>query len=101
MALFKKPLAGPGFIVLNTIRVMNIISLLAVIAASWVMLVKTFIISKSVTLIFPPLDLALTMVRFFFFDGASHLITSITGSKSPDWNYQISATDVRPRPKSS
>jgi len=46
MTFFNRSLAGPGFIVLNTIRVMNIIALLAVIAASWVMLVKTFIVSK-------------------------------------------------------
>ncbi|KAI9873348.1 MAG: hypothetical protein M1830_000512 [Pleopsidium flavum] len=62
MTFFNRSLAGPGFIVLNTIRVMNIIALLSVIAASWVMLVKTFIVSK-----------------FFFFDGASHVVTSITG----------------------
>lgn len=48
MSFFKRSLAGPGFIILNTIRVMNIIALLAVIAASWVMLVKTFVISKYV-----------------------------------------------------
>lgn len=46
MLLFNRSLAGPGFIILNTIRVMNIIALLAVIAASWVMLVKTFVVSK-------------------------------------------------------
>ena len=49
MSFFKRSLAGPGFIILNTIRVMNIIALLAVIAASWVMLVKTFFISKYVS----------------------------------------------------
>ncbi|SLM40895.1 hypothetical protein LPUS_11751 [Lasallia pustulata] len=61
MSCFKRSLAGPGYIILNTIRVTNIIALLAVIAASSVMLVKTFIISK-----------------FFFFDGVSHLITAGT-----------------------
>ncbi|KAI9797807.1 MAG: hypothetical protein M1833_005310 [Piccolia ochrophora] len=59
MSLFKKPLAGPGYIILNILRVLNIISLAAVMAASWVMLVKTFIVSK-----------------FFFFDAASHVIAS-------------------------
>lgn len=59
MSCFKRSLAGPGYIILNTIRVMNIIGLLAVIAASSVMLVKTFIVSK-----------------FFFFDGVSHVITA-------------------------
>jgi len=49
MSFFNRSLAGPGFIILNTIRVMNIIALLAVIAASWVMLVKTFVVSKYVT----------------------------------------------------
>ena len=63
MAFFKKSLAGPGYIILNAIRVMNIIALLAVIAASFVMLVKTFVVSK-----------------FFFFDGCSHLITASMGS---------------------
>lgn len=58
MPFFKKSLAGPGYVVLNAIRVMNIIALLSVVAASFVMLVKTFIVSK-----------------FFFFDGVSHLIT--------------------------
>ncbi|KKY25910.1 hypothetical protein UCRPC4_g01601 [Phaeomoniella chlamydospora] len=56
MAFFKG-LPGTGCVVLNVIRVMNIISLLAVIAASMVMLVKTFIVSK-----------------FFFFDGVSHAL---------------------------
>lgn len=59
MPLFKKSLAGPGYIVLNVIRVMNIIGLIAVIVASSVMLVKTFVISK-----------------FFFFDAVSHIITA-------------------------
>ncbi|KAI4137790.1 MAG: hypothetical protein L6R39_007096 [Caloplaca ligustica] len=59
MPFFKKPLAGPGFLVLNIIRVMNIIALLAVIVASFSMLVKTFIVSK-----------------FFFFDAVSHVITA-------------------------
>ena len=61
----KEKLAGPGYIILNAIRVMNIISLLAAVAASSVMLVKTFVVSK-----------------FFFFDGVSHVITAIMSSKS-------------------
>lgn len=59
MPFFKKPLAGPGYIILNVIRVMNIIGLLAVIIGSFSMLVKTFIVSK-----------------FFFFDAVSHVITA-------------------------
>ncbi|KAL8669217.1 MAG: hypothetical protein Q9168_006188 [Polycauliona sp. 1 TL-2023] len=59
MPFFKKPLAGPGYVILNVIRAMNIIGLLAVIVASFSMLVKTFIVSK-----------------FFFFDAVSHVITA-------------------------
>lgn len=65
MSFIKRSLAGPGYIILNTIRVMNIISLVAIIAASAVMIVKTFVVSK-----------------FFFFDAVSHLITAILSSKS-------------------
>ncbi|KAL8931447.1 MAG: hypothetical protein Q9211_006956 [Gyalolechia sp. 1 TL-2023] len=59
MPFFKKPLAGPGYIILNIIRAMNIIGLIAVIIGSFSMLVKTFIVSK-----------------FFFFDAVSHVITA-------------------------
>ncbi|KAL8832322.1 MAG: hypothetical protein Q9170_004934 [Blastenia crenularia] len=59
MPFFKKPLAGPGYIILNIIRAMNITALLAVIIASFAMLVKTFIVSK-----------------FFFFDAVSHVVTA-------------------------
>ncbi|KAI9801394.1 MAG: hypothetical protein M1825_003373 [Sarcosagium campestre] len=62
MAIFKKPLAGFGYIILNVIRVLNIITLLSVVVASWVMLVKTFIVSK-----------------FFFFDAISHVVASAIG----------------------
>jgi hypothetical protein len=34
-------MSGPGYIILNVIRVLNIISLLTVVVASWVMLVRT------------------------------------------------------------
>ena len=64
MPFFKRSLAGPGYVVLNVIRVCNIICLLSVLAASFVMLVKTFVVSK-----------------FFFFDGVSHLITACISSK--------------------
>ena len=46
MARYSKKLAGPGYVVLSILRVMTIISLVMVIIASWVMLVKTFVISK-------------------------------------------------------
>ncbi|KAF2759611.1 hypothetical protein EJ05DRAFT_303795 [Pseudovirgaria hyperparasitica] len=60
MPLSAQKLAGPGYIILNVLRIMNIISLLSVIAGSMVMLVKTIIVSK-----------------FFFFDAATNLITSL------------------------
>lgn len=65
MPFFKKPLAGPGYVILNIIRIMNIIAFLAVIIASFSMLVKTFIVSK-----------------FFFFDAVSHVVTAFLSSKS-------------------
>ncbi|EMC97632.1 hypothetical protein BAUCODRAFT_51646, partial [Baudoinia panamericana UAMH 10762] len=62
MTLSPKSLAGPGYIILNCIRGMNIVGLLAVIAASVIMLVKTSLQSK-----------------FFFFDAVSHVLTAIVG----------------------
>ncbi|RDL38046.1 Uncharacterized protein BP5553_05479 [Venustampulla echinocandica] len=56
----ESKMAGPGYIILNIIRAMNIISLLLVAIASWVMLVMTLKTSS-----------------FFFFDGVSHFITSV------------------------
>lgn len=50
---------GPGFVVLNALRVLNVISLLLVAIASWVMLVMTVKTSN-----------------FFFFDGVSHFVTA-------------------------
>lgn len=46
MPITSKRLAGPGYIILNVIRAMNIVALLAVIVASVVMVVKTFTASK-------------------------------------------------------
>ncbi|PGH20815.1 hypothetical protein AJ80_03442 [Polytolypa hystricis UAMH7299] len=57
MAILQGSLAGPGYVILNIIRAMNIIALLAVIAACSVLLVKTFVISQ-----------------FFFFDGVTQVI---------------------------
>ncbi|TVY58381.1 hypothetical protein LSUE1_G009110 [Lachnellula suecica] len=56
----KAQMAGGGYITLNVIRVLNVISLLLVAIASWVMLVMTVKTSN-----------------FFFFDGVSHFITSV------------------------
>jgi hypothetical protein len=66
MPFSSKRLAGPGFVILNIIRAMNITSFVAVIIASIVMVVKTFTISK-----------------FFFFDAATHIITALTSSTPP------------------
>ncbi|RMZ75881.1 hypothetical protein DV738_g5221, partial [Chaetothyriales sp. CBS 135597] len=57
MRFFGGSLAGAGYVVLNVIRGLNLVALLAVMAASTVMLVKTFIVSK-----------------FFFFDAAAHVV---------------------------
>ncbi|KAI6838417.1 hypothetical protein KC332_g5352 [Hortaea werneckii] len=59
MALSSKTLAGSGYIILNCIRGLNIIGLLAVMSASVIMLVKTSTSSK-----------------FFFFDAVSNVITA-------------------------
>ena len=56
MAFFKS-LAGPGYVVLNAVRVMNIIVLLTIAVACAVMLVKTSFTTN-----------------FFVFDGANHVI---------------------------
>lgn len=56
----SKGLAGPGFLVLNTIRLMNIVALLMVALASWVMIVMN-----------------VKTNNFFFFDAVAHFITSI------------------------
>ncbi|EOD51508.1 hypothetical protein GTA08_BOTSDO01162 [Neofusicoccum parvum] len=57
--LISKSLAGPAYLILNTIRALNIVGLLLVATASILMLVKT-----------------ITVSRFFFFDGCSHVITA-------------------------
>jgi hypothetical protein len=70
---------GKGYIILNVIRVFNIISLLTVVAASWVMLVMTV---KTSSVGSPPrlcLWPCAHQVQFFFFDGVSHFITNAIG----------------------
>ncbi|KAI9829224.1 MAG: hypothetical protein M1826_005819 [Phylliscum demangeonii] len=80
MLFFSRPKAGPGWICLNVLRGMSIAALIMVNVASWIMLVKTFIVSR-VRGPFPaqdtraPVDLT-HEIQFFFFDAASHLITS-------------------------
>jgi hypothetical protein len=79
MALLSaEHLAGPGYIILNVLRGLNIIALSSVVASSVVMLVKTFIISKVRQIT----DLNYTeahIIQFFFFDATSHVITAIAG----------------------
>lgn len=82
MSRSSKTLAGPGYVILNILRVMNIIALLMVVVASWVMLVKTFVVSKvSGSSTRFAVAVLLTGIKFFFFDAVSHLITSLVGSK--------------------
>ncbi|GLA31284.1 hypothetical protein CBS147343_873 [Aspergillus niger] len=59
MASLKESLAGPGYVILNAIRVINIVVFLDIIAASAVMLVK--------------IDL---LTAFFFFEAVSHVATA-------------------------
>ncbi|PYH97578.1 hypothetical protein BO71DRAFT_416909 [Aspergillus ellipticus CBS 707.79] len=58
MAALKESLAGPGFVILNAIRVINIIVFLDLIAASVVMLIKISLLTS-----------------FFFFQAVSHVAT--------------------------
>ncbi|EHA20363.1 hypothetical protein ASPNIDRAFT_203785 [Aspergillus niger ATCC 1015] len=59
MTSLKESLAGPGYVILNAIRVINIVVFLDIIAASAVMLVK--------------IDL---LTAFFFFEAVSHVATA-------------------------
>ena len=61
----KRSLAGPGYIILNCIRILNIIALGAVVVASIVMLIHGFIQST-----------------FFIFDAISHVVTVLVSCKS-------------------
>lgn len=72
MRLFRKNLAGKAYIALNVIRACNIICLLSAIAASFVMLIKTFVVSK-----------------FFFFDGVSHVIEAFVASESKSFQFSL------------
>lgn len=69
---FKKRLAGPGYVILNGIRVINIITLLDIIAASAVMLVQIKLLSS-----------------FFFFQAVTHAVVAGVSSKSPSLLNQI------------
>jgi hypothetical protein len=75
MASLKESLAGPGYVILNALRVINIIVFLDMIAAHVVMLVK--------------IDL---LTSFFFFQAVSHAIAIGTSSKyflSIPWKHEL------------
>lgn len=60
----RNKVSGMGYVILQCMRALNIIALLAVIAASVVMLIKTFIVNG-----------------FFFFDTIGHVITALLAGK--------------------
>ncbi|EED23710.1 conserved hypothetical protein [Talaromyces stipitatus ATCC 10500] len=62
MSRLSKALAGPGYVILNVLRAINIITFLDLIAASVVMLIKISINNN-----------------FFFFEAVSHAFTTILG----------------------
>ena len=64
MASLKERPAGPGYVILNGIRVINIVSFLDIIAASAVMLVKISLLNS-----------------FFFFEAVTHAVTAGVSSK--------------------
>lgn len=64
MASLKESLAGPGYVILNAVRVMNIIVFLDIIAAHVVMLVKINLLTS-----------------FFFFEAVAHAIAIGVSSK--------------------
>lgn len=65
-SLFKGSLAGPGYVILNVLRGINIIAFLDLIAASIVMLIKITINNN-----------------FFFFEAVTHVVTASLSSKKP------------------
>jgi hypothetical protein len=80
MALLSaEHLAGPGYIILNILRGLNIIALASVVASSIVMLVKTFVISKVSNNIRLSGGVKTDELQFFFFDATSHVVTAIAG----------------------
>jgi hypothetical protein len=67
MGRLRKSLAGPGYVILNAIRVLNIITFLDLIAACVVMLVKTNMLNN-----------------FFFFEAVTHAVVALISSKYTD-----------------
>lgn len=74
--LTAQTLAGPGYIILNIIRAVNVIALLSVIISSIVLVVKTVMASQ-----------------LYFFDGASHFVTVFV-SGMPILEFQTKAHQV-------
>lgn len=64
MSRLSKALAGPGYVILNALRVINIIAFLDIIAASVALLIKISINNN-----------------FFFFEAVSHAFTTIIGGE--------------------
>lgn len=64
MASLKESMAGPGYVILNAIRVLNVVVFLDLIAASVVLLVKIHMENS-----------------FFFFAAVTHAATAIISSK--------------------
>lgn len=64
MSKLKESLAGPGYVILNTIRALNIIVFLDIIASCAVMLVKINMYNG-----------------FFFFQAVTHAVMAIISSK--------------------
>lgn len=71
MAGLKESLAGPGYVILNTIRVLNIVVFIDLIAACIVMLVKINMLNS-----------------FFFFQAVTHAVVALISSKpAPSPNF--------------
>lgn len=66
MAKLRESLAGPGYVILNVIRALNIIAFLDIIAACAVMLVKIHMLNG-----------------YFFFQAVTHAVVALVSSKSP------------------
>ena len=64
IASLRKSLAGPGYVILNAIRVFNIVTFLDLIAACVVMLVKIDMLNS-----------------FFFFEAVTHAVVAVISSK--------------------
>jgi hypothetical protein len=64
MASLRESLAGPGYVILNAIRVLNIITFLDLIAAGVVMLVKINMLNS-----------------YFFFEAVTHAVVVLISSK--------------------